>query len=308
MRGKEATDMEISQLSCFVTLANILNFRQTARQLGVSQSSVSREIGQLERSLGVTLFSRSSRQVSLTEEGAALLPYALDILSTAQSAELLVGHFREGAAGHLYISALTTCSSMLTRALDSFFSRHPDVIVDVAFQTAAGQTAAMHESRYDVHLLQQDMLPPGGGWDSMTTHKDSLALVVPKGHPLARRPLDFRALEHERFILSQEPCNTDLYRKIMAICAAHGFVPSIMNRYDKLDAVLLAVSAGLGVSIMPSALPSVLFANSVDVVPITDMDTSRSYIAAWRPDGHNPSVRLFLDVLRACVQPDGGTP
>ena len=48
MRGKEATGMEISQLSCFVTLANILNFRQTARQLGVSQSSVSREIGQLE--------------------------------------------------------------------------------------------------------------------------------------------------------------------------------------------------------------------------------------------------------------------
>lgn len=296
--------MDISQLSCFVALANILNFRQTARHLGISQSSVSREIGQLEQSLGVTLFSRSSRQVALTDEGAALLPYALDILNTAQSAQLLVGHVREGAGGHLYISALTTCSTMLTRALDAFFTRHPDVIVDVAFQTAAGQTAAMHESRYDVHLLQQDMLPPGG-WDSMVTHKDSLALVVPKGHPLAAKPLDFRALEHERFILSQEPCNTDLYRKIMSICAAHGFVPSIMNRYDKLESVLLAVSAGLGVSIMPSALPSVLFASSVDVIPITDMDTSRSYIAAWRADGRNPSVRLFLDVLRGCVSPDG---
>ena len=296
--------MEISQLSCFVALANILNFRQTAQQLGISQSSVSREIGQLERSLGVTLFSRSSRQVALTEEGAALLPYALDILNTAQSAQLLVGHVREGAGGHLYISALTTCSTMLTRALDTFFTRHPDVIVDVAFLTAAGQTAAMHESRYDIHLLQQDMLPPGGGWESMVTHKDSLALVVPKGHPLANKPLDFRALERERFILSQEPCNTDLYRKIVSICAAHGFVPSIMNRYDKLESVLLAVSAGLGVSIMPSALPSVLFASSVDVVPITDMDTSRSYIAAWRSDGRNPSVRLFLDVLRDCAAPN----
>lgn len=295
--------MEMTQLSCFVTLANILNFRQTARQLGISQSSVSREIGQLEQQLGVKLFSRTSRQVALTEEGAALLPYALDILNTAQSAELLVGHFREGAAGHLYISALTTCSSMLTRALDAFFARHPDVIVDVAFQTAAGQTAAMRESRYDVHFLQQDMLPPDG-WESMITHRDSLALVVPKGHPLAGKPLDFKALEGERFILSQEPCNTDLYRKIMAICAAHGFVPSIMNRYDKLESVLLAVSAGLGVSIMPSALPSVLFANSVDVIPITDMDTSRRYIAAWRPESRNPSVRLFLDVLRECVKTD----
>lgn len=295
--------MEMTQLSCFVTLANILNFRQTARQLGISQSSVSREIGQLEQQLGVKLFSRTSRQVALTEEGAALLPYALDILNTAQSAELLVGHFREGAAGHLYISALTTCSSMLTRALDAFFARHPDVIVDVAFQTAAGQTAAMHESRYDVHFLQQDMLPPDG-WESMITHRDSLALVVPKGHPLAGKPLDFKALEGERFILSQEPCNTDLYRKIMAICAAHGFVPSIMNRYDKLESVLLAVSAGLGVSIMPSALPSVLFANSVDVIPITDMDTARRYIAAWRPESRNPSVRLFLDVLRECVKTD----
>lgn len=296
--------MEMTQLSCFVTLANILNFRQTARQLGISQSSVSREIGQLEQHLGVKLFERTSRQVVLTEEGAALLPYALDILNTAQSAQLLVSHFREGAAGHLYISALTTCSSMLTRALDAFFTRHPDVVVDVAFQTAAGQTAAMHESRYDVHLLQQDMLPPGGGWESMTTHKDSLALVVPKGHPLGGRELDFRALEGERFILSQEPCNTDLYRKIVAICAAHGFAPSIMNRYDTLESVLLAVSAGLGVSIMPAAMPSVLFANSVDVVPITDMDTSRSYVAAWRPDGRNPSVRLFLEVLRSCVQAD----
>lgn len=294
--------MEMTQLRCFVTLANILNFRQTARQLGISQSSVSREIGQLEAKLGVKLFERTSRQVALTEEGAALLPYALDILSTAQSAEQLVGHFREGAAGHLYISALTTCSTMLTRALDAFFARHPDVMVDVAFQTAAGQTAAMHESRYDIHLLQQDMLPPGGGWESMTTHRDSLALVVPKGHRLAGKPLDFKSLEGERFILSQEPCNTDLYRKIMAICAAHGFVPSIMNRYDKLESVLLAVSAGLGVSIMPSALPSVMFSGSVDVIPIHDMDTARRYIAAWRPEGRNPSVRLFLDVLRKCVQ------
>lgn len=294
--------MEMTQLSCFVTLANILNFRQTARQLGISQSSVSREIGQLEQKLGVKLFERTSRQVTLTEEGAALLPYALDILNTAQSAELLVSHFREGASGHLYISALTTCSSMLTRALDAFFTRHPDVIVDVAFQTAAGQTAAMHESRYDIHLLQQDMLPPNGGWESLTTHKDSLALVVPKGHRLAGKALDFKALERERFILSQEPCNTDLYRKVMAICAAHGLVPSIMNRYDTLESVLLAVSAGLGVSIMPSAMPSMLFASSVDVIPIDDMDTSRSYIAAWRTDSRNPSVRLFLDVLRECVQ------
>ncbi len=291
--------MEIAQLKSFAALAEILNFRHTARNLGLSQSTVSRQISELEQSLGIQLFDRSSRRVALTAGGAALLPYALDILGTVRSAEQVVQRFRSGVAGHLNISALATCGTVVTRALDAFFHMHPDTIVDVSLQTAAGQKTALAENRFDLYFIGIGMLPENDTWSWQRTHQDTLSVVVRKGHPAAGRPLDFTALKDERFIISQELYNADLYQQIIAVCAAHDYVPNIMNRYDKLESVLLAVGAGLGISILPTALTTMLFADKVDAIPIMDTDTRRTYIAAWRKTNRNPAVPLFLECLRS---------
>ena len=74
--------MDIQQLNCFISVAQTLNFSEAARRNFVSQSTVSRYIGDLEKEFGVQLFTRSHRDVLLTNEGKTLLPYALEMIAT----------------------------------------------------------------------------------------------------------------------------------------------------------------------------------------------------------------------------------
>ena len=93
--------MEIRNLNAFLKVAALKNFTQAARDLGYAQSNISAQIAQLEQELGVPLFNRIGRQVSLTQFGEELLPYAQELCSTAikienlhKSEEFLAGTVR----------------------------------------------------------------------------------------------------------------------------------------------------------------------------------------------------------------------
>lgn len=297
--------MDITQIRYFATVAEKLSFREAARKLSVSQSSVSRQIFDLEQQLGVTLFHRDNRNVLLTEEGISFLPYALDIIRTADSASFLLKQMKHGE-GHLSIATVSTSAPVLTKCLDAFFKRYPNIAVDVTLNTGREQMTAMREEKYDFHFSHAAMLPDDGRLDHLETHTDHLVIVVPKGHPLTTRPFDFAELENERFLISFEPGYPLMYNQILAVCRAHNFTPRSMHRFDKAESVLLAISAGLGISILPKALPLQFFPNSVDILPIGDMETSRTYIAAWPRKQANPSARLFLEVVREVVEKNYG--
>ncbi len=289
--------MDIAQVRYFISVAETLNFRQTARKLQVSQSSVSRQISDLEAQLGVALLTRNSRTVTLTEAGMSFLPYAMDMVRTADSASFLMSQLSSGK-GHLSIATVSTSAPVLIKCLDVFFRRYPDVAVDVILNNGRDQISAMREEKHDFHFAHAAMLPDDGRLDYLVTHTDDLVVVVPKGHPLSKKPLDFADLERERFLISYEAGYPLLYNHTLDVCRAHNYVPRNMSRFDKAESVLLAISAGLGFSILPSALPAQYFPNSVDIIPITGMDTHRTYIAAWPRKAANPSSPQFLEVIR----------
>ncbi len=294
--------MDVLQIQYFTAVAQTLNFRQAAKRLNVSQSSVSRQISLLEEQLQIKLFVRNNRSVYLTDEGSALLPYAMDILNAVESAEFLMKRFKQGTTGYLSISAVSTSSQILTDCLEIFFARYPSIVVDVTLNIGKDQIAAMTGNKFDFHFAHVDMLPSDDRLEWIETHKDRMVLVVPKGHPLTKGEFSFDRLEGERFLISIEPGSPLLYNHILEICRAHGYDPSIMNRYDKAESVLLAVNAGLGVTIMPETLPKVFFPNSLDIIPIDDMNTDRIYVAAWPRQMTNPSAKLFLDVVKEYIE------
>ena len=80
--------MDTMQLRLFVSAANTLNFSRTAEQFFISQPAVTHSIKILEMSLGVKLFNRTSRKITLTAEGLEFLPYAVRALETLSSAEM----------------------------------------------------------------------------------------------------------------------------------------------------------------------------------------------------------------------------
>lgn len=299
-------NMDFDHLRYFAAVAQTLNFSEAARQNGVPQPKISRSIFELETELGVPLFSRTKRDVFLTREGAAYLPYAVDMLETSQKAAFMVEQIHSGRTGSLSVATVSTTGHILAGCLSVFAQRYPEILVDITQNTGRAQAQAMLENRYDFHFAHFSMLPEDGRLDYVVTHTDKLVLVVPKGYELARKKLDIPALFNERFIMISQPESPQLHSQIMDIFAAHHTVPKVVQRYDKAESVLLSVGSGLGVSILPLGLTKAFLPDAVDVVPLDISGAEIVYVCAWAKKLANPSSKLFLEVVQGYFSNDRG--
>ncbi|MBC7005898.1 LysR family transcriptional regulator [Photobacterium sp. BZF1] len=125
--------MNIEHLRLFVRLASTHNISQAGQELGLSPPVASMHISKLEESLGARLVHRTTRKVSLTEEGMAFLPHAEEVLQSVDAARASVGSAAGGLPqGTLRITAPASFGRMhLIPALKGFLAQYPDLSVDI---------------------------------------------------------------------------------------------------------------------------------------------------------------------------------
>ena len=295
--------MDTKNLRYFISVAQLRNFSEAARQNNVPQPKISRSIFELETQMNAKLLFRTNRNVSLTPEGETFLPYAIDLVDMAENAADMVDQVHSGRTGYLSISTVFITSHALASFLSVFSKRYPDIMIDITQNTGKAQALAMMENRFDFHFAHLSMLPKDGRLDYIVTHRDKLVLVVPKGHRLTQGKLDFDKLFQEKFIMISQPENPQLYSKVMEICAVHDTIPKVIHRYDKAESVLLSVGSGLGVSILPMGLTKAFLPNTVDVIPLDPEGHEIEYVCAWPRQSKNPCSKIFLDVIREYFQP-----
>ena len=281
--------MDLNQLKSFLAVTQTLNFTSAAKQIGVPQSTVSRQINDLESQLKTKLFYRTKRDVQLTVEGRTFLPYAREILDAAQKGTEAVRQLQNGCTGRLSIAAVSSSGLFVSDCLALFGRRFSDIRVDVTFVPGGEALQDEGQDLYDFHFMPRDMLPYSEEFDTLDTHRDRLCLAAPKGHELNPDQLQW-----ERFILLSESENPILYMLVMDFFRSRRFSPRIVNETDDARTVLLSVSAGLGLTILPLAQTRMYFRDTVDVYPL---DMEIIYAAAWKKSLLNPAARLFLDVL-----------
>lgn len=292
--------MDLNQIRSFLAVTQTLNFTNAAKQNGVPQSTISRQISDLEGQLNVKLFYRTKRDVKLTEEGRTFLPYAVEMLEAAKKGAYAVKQLHEGAKGRLSIATIATAGTFLADCLREFGAAYPDVVVDITYVSSGDALLEEGQDPFDFHFLHQDMLPYSDVFDSIATHTDQLSLVVPKNHPLSHDPLDTAALQREKFILLSEEENPILYMQIMDFFRSHRFSPNVVNQSDDVRAVLLSVSAELGITILPTSHPREFMPDTLDVIPL---DEEITYAAAWKRSLLNPAAALFLNIIKEHAMP-----
>lgn len=120
----------LEQMRCFVTAAEARGFSAAARRLGVSQSSVSKQVARLEAALGVMLLHRTTRAVELTEEGTAYLDAARRVVAAVAEADNAIG-LANLEAGRIRLSAPQTFfTDKLAPMLARFLEQHPRIEID----------------------------------------------------------------------------------------------------------------------------------------------------------------------------------
>lgn len=124
--------MNIEHLRLFVRIASTHNISLAGKELGLSPAVSSSHINKLEEGLGIRLLHRTTRKVSLTEEGQAFLPHAQDVLDSIETAQASLGVGSVSPQGKLRVAASASFGRMhLLPALNGFLKRYPELMVDL---------------------------------------------------------------------------------------------------------------------------------------------------------------------------------
>lgn len=176
--------MELRQLRYFVSVADSLNFSEAARNLCVTQSTLSQQIKQIESELGAPLFVRSSHSVTLTEAGVELLPFARATLRSADMCRERIADLNDIAAGTLNIGVTYSFSPILTETIVTFSRRYPKIKLNIFYRPMAELMEMLSRREVDFVLAFRPRHPVEGV-DSHILFQNSLSAIVRDGHSLA---------------------------------------------------------------------------------------------------------------------------
>lgn len=299
--------MDIQQLNCFISVAQTLNFSEAARRNFVSQSTVSRYIGDLEKEFGVQLFTRSHRDVLLTHEGKTLLPYALEMIATLGKAKKVIDKLQNGGTGKLSVGCDVTSPLFPSRCIADFTAKYSGISVELKKLDAADRSAAITGGEFDYCFMPRDMVPESSGIETVVTHTESLVVVSSAESPLkGRKSISLSELAAQRLVLLSESSAPILYMEIMDMMRTFHLTPVIDSTYDELIELYMAVLSHMGAAIVPQSLAEMAAPGKTVMLPIDDADTGIAYVMAWSKALSNPVGSLFVETVRKYALGDDG--
>ena len=296
--------MDINQLKCFISVARTLNFSEAARRNYVSQSTVSRYIIELEKEFGVQLFIRSHRDVILTNEGKTLLPYAIEMIEILDKATSVIKQMHDGGKGRITIACDATSFSFPTICIKAFSEKYPEINIEVKELDGTGKGTVL-SGDYDFCFMPRDMLPESASIESIVTHSDQLSVIVDKKNKISnRKSISLGEISEFNVVLLSENVSPILYMEIMDLFRTFHVSPNVVNTFEDVKSMYVAVSSGLGISIVPDSLVSFVSSTATSAIPVSDADTGIAYVMAWSKDISNPAAKLFIDLVKQYAHDD----
>jgi len=290
--------MELRHLRYFRAVAEELHFGRAAERLHIAQPPLSQQIRQLERELGVSLLTRSTRRVELTRAGEAYLRRTIAVLDAVDDAGRQARRVARGVEGHLSIGCVGSATySVLPRLVRALREQLPQVEISIRGEMLApAQLDALRNRDVDIALLR----PPVDDPDVQTEHvrRDRLMVAVPSAHRLAERDTvgvdDLRA---EDLVAHPGQDRSVMGRLLTAMCADAGFVPRIRQEVSETSTLVTLVAAGLGIAVVPAPTADLDVAG-VTYRPLEPATLGVDLVAAHLGDAAPPAVERALEVLR----------
>lgn len=176
--------MELRQLKSFIRVAETLNFSEAARSLFITQSTLSQQIKQLETDLDVQLLTRSSHNVSLTEAGQELIPFARKTIESAEMCRERIDDLKKVLCGNLRIGVTYSFSAILTETLVTFMKNFPKVRLEIFYRPMSELMDMLRSKEVDFVLAFRPN-EPMPDVNSRVLFQSHLSAIVGDSHPLA---------------------------------------------------------------------------------------------------------------------------
>ena len=294
--------MDVRDFQAFVAVAEELHFGRAALRLHMAQPPLSNRIRQLERELGLRLFERSTRTVTLTDAGARLLDPARRVLNAVDAARNAAAAIASGDQGRVRIGFAGASSQralpVLTRAVRS---AHPGIQLVLRSQTYV-YTALDMLMAGSLDLAFARLPIPRPELSFRVVEVEELLCALPSNHPLADQSgIRLEQLVNDDFVSLSDDQGSMLQATMYSLCVSAGFRPRIAQVAPDSNTVLALVASGAGVTI---TLSSVCPVQTVGIVYRRLEGIPRRHMLAalaWRTDDPSPALARVLDVSRTAL-------
>lgn len=270
--------MEFLQLKYFQVVARLEHMTKAAKELNVSQPSLSNSIQRLEKRLGMPLFERQGRQIKLNAYGKTYLRRVEQAFLALEEGERELSDM--AGLEHGVISMAVMLPYILPNLLKDYLTNHPHVRVN---QRQAGSLLEMRNEleKAEIDFCISTIPVNGPDIEWLTLVEEEMCLTVPKGHRFAdRESINLSEVADDHFITLSSKYN---YREITdGFCRQAGFEPHIAFELEEVSAIQTLVEMGLGVTFtLPLSLGSRAMNQETVQLKIAEPQCNRTFGIAW---------------------------
>lgn len=300
----------LNEIHNFCVTAECLNFTKAAKFLYIEQPALSKQISRLEEELGVRLFKRTTRRVSLTPAGEAFLQICQNFINACNMLPKSFPHnsICGNVQGLVIGIGETIESEVIISALAGFFETHEGVALSFIRKNDEELPDLLISEDADFIYTFSSIVRDRPGFDYLTIKKVRLKVLMWKDHPLAKKErIYFNDLKDEFFVVNTS-APPMLTRMLHRLYEANGVFPKISARVDSPQLSMIMTSAKQGLTIttffesdLEIASNLVIREIEADGVPTEILENE--LVLAWRKDMYKKSelIKQFVDSIRESV-------
>ena len=289
-------NISLRQLRAFATIGQLGSFTRAADALHATQPALSAQLNELEGALGVRLFDRSTRSVTITQAGRELLPVVTKILDDVRLVQTHARDVAQKNIGRVVIAALPSVSStLLPQAVVRFRARYPGVAITLRDALAERIARMIRDDEVDFGLTSAPAADPGLDFTPLAS--DRMVAILPRNHPLATaKRVDLGQLLDAPLILMDR--DSSVRRIVDQACAALGRIATPAYEPAFMATAIGMVRAGLGATLLPSSALEIASASDLVVHALDDPHLTRQLgVLRKKQRAHSPAASAFIAEL-----------
>lgn len=297
--------MELRQLRYLVAVADELSFTRAAQRANVAQPALSRQLKKLEQELGVPLVDRTTRRVSLTDQGADLVERARRILAEVEAARDAARGATRLVSGRVRIGTTQTSGPIdVPRIMAEFRDRYRGIELALSEDLSVRLTDRLRRDDLDVAFVSAVAKSARHGLQLELVARDELCVVVGQHHAFAaRRRVGVATLANEDFVAF--PTGATIRETFEQHAGEAGFTPRVAFESNDVARTRSLVAQGLAIAVLPLS-DARAGDQALHVLRLEGRRLTYELFVAWRRErALPPAARAFLDHVLEAGPPDG---
>ncbi|GAB1537946.1 LysR family transcriptional regulator [Scytonema sp. NUACC21] len=296
----------LHQLKVFEAAARHGSFTRAAEELFLTQPTVSMQIKQLTKSVGLPLFEQVGKRLYLTEAGRQLFATCRQIFETISQFEMTVADLKGLKQGQLRLAVITTAKYFIPRLLGPFCQLYPGIDIALQVTNHEGILERMSSNMDDLYIMSQ--VPEHLDVNYQAFLENPLVVLAPLNHPLAHeKNIPIHRLADEPFIMREPGSGTR--RAVQKLFDEQGVAVKVKLELGSNEAIKHAIAGGLGISVL--SRHTLIENTDLTVLDVEHFPIQRNWYMVY-PAGKQLSIvartyfEYLLDAAKKFAEPTDG--